>query len=181
MLETPPRRKSHSLRAGKLSPKWRHPEELGPFNDFWGGKQALRGGGIAGGPGLYFTVEGHSPYSGLAFKSVASEIRNPDGSIVFSQSDIEVPLDWSQVASDVLAQKYFRKAGVPKALKPVPEEGMPEFLWRKQPRMAARDPKGHGRREIRQGRCSTGWPAPGTYWGWKGGYFDREGRCPDLL
>src|SRR5471030_3408442 len=86
----------------------------------------------------HFTVEGHSPYQGIAFKSAASEIRNPDGSIVFAQTDIEVPESWSQVASDVLAQKYFRKAGVPKSLKPVPEEGVPEFLWKKQ---AARDVK----------------------------------------
>src|ERR1044071_4923299 len=80
----------------------------------------------------HFTVEGHSPYEGIAFRSAASEIRNPDGSIVFAQDDIEVPESWSQVASDVLAQKYFRKAGVPKSLRPVPEEGVPEFLWRHQ-------------------------------------------------
>src|SRR5262249_3917428 len=79
----------------------------------------------------HFTVEGHSPYEGIAFKSAASEIRNPDGSTVFAQSDIEVPESWSQVACDVLAQKYFRKAGVPKSLKPVPEEGVPQFLWRR--------------------------------------------------
>ena len=80
-----------------------------------------------------FTVEGRTPYEGIAFRSAASEIRNPDGSVVFSQSDIEVPEEWSQVACDVLAQKYFRKAGVPTALKPVAEEGVPEFLWRHAP------------------------------------------------
>src|SRR5271156_3382586 len=79
-----------------------------------------------------FTVEGHSPYEGIAFRTVSSEIKNPDGSVVFKQTDIEVPEEWSQVACDVLAQKYFRKAGVPTALKPVPEEGVPEFLWRKE-------------------------------------------------
>ena len=70
-----------------------------------------------------FTVEGRSPYEGIAFRSATSEIRNPDGSVVFSQSEIEVPEEWSQVACDVLAQKYFRKAGVPTALKPVAEDG----------------------------------------------------------
>ena len=79
-----------------------------------------------------FTVEGHSPYEGIAFRTASSEIRNPDGSIVFAQEGIEVPEGWSQVASDVLAQKYFRKAGVPRTLKPVAEDGVPEFLWRKQ-------------------------------------------------
>src|ERR1700761_1477483 len=79
-----------------------------------------------------FTKEGRSAYEGIAFRSAVSEIKNPDGSIVFRQTDIEVPQDWSQVACDVLAQKYFRKAGVPTALKPVAEDGVPEFLWRQE-------------------------------------------------
>ncbi len=119
----------------------------------------------------HFTVEGHSPYEGIAFRGAASEIRNPDGSIVFAQTDIEVPEAWSQVASDVLAQKYFRKAGVPKALKPVPEEGVPEFLWRKQ--AASKDSKETtGEKSAKQvfDRLAGTW----TYWGWKGGYFDAE-------
>ena len=45
-----------------------------------------------------FTVEGHSPYEGIAFRSATSEIRNPDGSVVFRQTDIEVPEEWTQVA-----------------------------------------------------------------------------------
>ena len=63
-------------------------------------------------------------------KKPTSEIRNPDGSIVFSAKNIEIPEGWSQVAADVLAQKYFRKAGVPKVLKKVHEEGVPVFLQR---------------------------------------------------
>ena len=58
-----------------------------------------------------FTVEGQSAYENISFRNVSSEIRNPDGSVVFKQDNIEVPERWSQVASDVLAQKYFRKAG----------------------------------------------------------------------
>ncbi len=119
----------------------------------------------------HFTVEGHSPYEGVAFRSAASEIRNPDGSIVFSQNDIEVPESWSQVASDVLAQKYFRKAGVPKTLKPVPEDGVPEFLWRRQ--AASKDSKEttgeHSAKQVFDRLAGT-W----AYWGWKGGYFDDE-------
>src|SRR5262249_6506672 len=57
-----------------------------------------------------FTVEGNDAYDGIAFVRASSEIRNPDGSVVFRQTDIEVPEEWSQVACDVLAQKYFRKA-----------------------------------------------------------------------
>ncbi len=75
-----------------------------------------------------FTEEGESPYARLEFRVTASEIRNPDGSVVFRLEDIQVPAAWSQVASDVLAQKYFRKAGVPARLKPVEEEGVPAWL-----------------------------------------------------
>jgi ribonucleoside-diphosphate reductase alpha chain len=118
----------------------------------------------------HFTVEGHSPYEGIAFRSAASEIRNPDGSIVFAQNDIEVPESWSQVASDVLAQKYFRKAGVPKALKAVPEEGVPEFLWKKQAAKDAKETTGEKSAKQVFDRLAGTW----TYWGWKGGYFDAE-------
>lgn len=116
----------------------------------------------------HFTVEGHSPYEGIAFRTAASEIRNPDGSVVFSQDGIEVPEGWSQVASDVLAQKYFRKAGVPKTLKAVAEEGVPEFLWRKQ--AAGKETTGEKSAKQVFDRLAGTW----TYWGWKGGYFDSE-------
>ncbi|MGY9105154.1 MAG: vitamin B12-dependent ribonucleotide reductase, partial [Alphaproteobacteria bacterium] len=74
-----------------------------------------------------------SPYSGMEFRSATSEIRNPDGSVVFKHEDIEVPGHWSQVAADVLAQKYFRKAGVPAHSKPVKEDDIPSWLWRRIP------------------------------------------------
>src|SRR5215470_16982856 len=60
-----------------------------------------------------YTRDGQSPYADIAFRLTTSEIRNPDGSVVFRADAVEVPEAWSQVASDVLAQKYFRKAGVP--------------------------------------------------------------------
>ncbi|HEX4532597.1 MAG TPA: hypothetical protein VH000_00075, partial [Rhizomicrobium sp.] len=115
-----------------------------------------------------FTVEGRSPYEGIAFRNTASEIRNPDGSVVFSQTDIEVPESWSQVACDVLAQKYFRKAGVPAKLKAVEEKDVPQWLWRN----AAEGGETVGERSAKQvfDRLAGTW----TYWGWKGGYFDGE-------
>jgi len=124
-----------------------------------------------------FTVEGQSPYEGIEFRTTASEIRNPDGSVVFNLQDIQVPAEWSQVACDVLAQKYFRKAGVAAVLKAVPEEGVPEFLWRHEPdqdalqALRAEDRFGP-ERDARQvfDRMAGTW----TYWGWKGGYFDSE-------
>ena len=76
-----------------------------------------------------FTEEGQSPYANIAFRLTTSEIRNPDGSVVFRADDVEVPADWSQVAADVLAQKYFRKAGIPARLKRVEEESVPSWLW----------------------------------------------------
>src|SRR5262245_4700072 len=77
-----------------------------------------------------YTKEGQSPYADIAFRLTTSEIRNPDGSVVFRADNVEVPEFWSQVASDVLAQKYFRKAGVPARLKKVEENSVPPFLWR---------------------------------------------------
>lgn len=125
----------------------------------------------------HFTQPGQDPYHGFEFRKATSEIRNPDGSIVFHLEGIEVPASWSQVACDVLAQKYFRKAGVPRALKLVREQGVPEWLWR---RAADIKPLSQLPEKERYGsemtakqvfdRMAGCW----TYWGWKGGYFDGE-------
>src|SRR6202007_3368742 len=80
-----------------------------------------------------YTKEGQSPYADVEFRLTTSEIRNPDGSVEFRADDVEVPAAWSQVASDVLAQKYFRKAGVPARVKKVEENAVPSFLWRSVP------------------------------------------------
>ncbi|MBN9500722.1 MAG: ribonucleoside-diphosphate reductase, adenosylcobalamin-dependent [Armatimonadetes bacterium 55-13] len=62
----------------------------------------------------YFTKSGQSPYEGIPFEPRTSTIRNPDGSTVFNMENVMVPAHWSQVATDILAQKYFRKAGLSK-------------------------------------------------------------------
>ena len=80
-----------------------------------------------------FTKNELPPYANIEFRITKSEIRNPDGSLVFQAEDIEVPADWSQVASDVLAQKYFRKAGIPALSRRLAEEDVPEWLWRHAP------------------------------------------------
>ncbi len=59
-----------------------------------------------------FTKAGQGPYSGITFEPRKSEIKNPDGSTVFLMEEVMVPSHWSQVATDILAQKYFRKAGL---------------------------------------------------------------------
>ena len=80
-----------------------------------------------------FTEAGKSPYEKIAFRRATSEIKNPDGSIVFRLEGFEVPEHWSQVAADILAQKYFRKAGVARRLKRVEENSVPSWLWRSVP------------------------------------------------
>ena len=84
----------------------------------------------------FFTAQGDSPYADIEFRRASSEIRNPDGSVVFKKDDVEVPASWSQVATDVLAQKYFRKTGVPAEddLERVEENDVPSWLWRSKPR-----------------------------------------------
>ncbi len=125
----------------------------------------------------FYTKAGLSPYSSLAFKSATSEIRNPDGSIVFRLENIEVPEQFSQVAADVLAQKYFRKAGVPARLKKVEENDVPSFLWRSVPdeaALAALPEKERYGSEMSAKQVFDRLAGCWTYWGWKGGYFKSE-------
>ncbi|HEY0276294.1 MAG TPA: hypothetical protein VGC31_09535, partial [Paenirhodobacter sp.] len=77
-----------------------------------------------------FTRAGVDVWESFGFTRTVSEIRNPDGQVIFRNDAVEVPEGWSQVAADVLAQKYFRRAGVPARLMRVREKGVPEFLWR---------------------------------------------------
>ncbi|ATL46940.1 ribonucleoside-diphosphate reductase, adenosylcobalamin-dependent [Chitinophaga caeni] len=61
----------------------------------------------------HFTKEGVNPYDQFQYQLRSSVIRNPGGDVVFEMNNVEVPAAWSQIATDILAQKYFRKAGVP--------------------------------------------------------------------
>jgi len=125
----------------------------------------------------FFTQEGKDPLSGFEFQKRTSEIKNQDGSSVFKMEDVFVPSNWSQVATDILAQKYFRKAGVPKLLKKVYEEGIPTWL---QPSTADTErlqelpekERYSSETDARQVffRLAGCW----TYWGWKAKYFDSE-------
>ena len=124
-----------------------------------------------------YTKDGQSPYADIAFRLTTSEIRNPDGSVVFKAENVEVPEFWSQVASDVLAQKYFRKAGVPARLKKVEEETVPSWLWRSvadEAALAALPEKERIIGEVSSKQVFDRLAGTWTYWGWKGGYFDSE-------
>lgn len=125
----------------------------------------------------FFTKDGAEAFSTMDFVSRTSEIKNPDGSVVFRMEDVMVPKGWSQVATDIIAQKYFRKAGVPKLLVRVEEEGVPEWLRPSVPdeerlkQMPEKD-RYTSETDARQvfSRLAGCW----TYWGWKGGYFNSE-------
>jgi ribonucleoside-diphosphate reductase alpha chain len=116
-------------------------------------------------------IAGAAPdaYAGIPFTKRTSRIVNPDGSVVFEARDIDMPLQFSQVATDIMAQKYFRKAGVPDATVAVDEEGVPGWLQRRVPAPGATL---GGETDARQTfhRLAGTW----TYWGWKHGYFDTE-------
>ena len=117
-----------------------------------------------------FTKAGQDAYADIEFVTTSSEIRNPDGTVVFHLENVEVPKSWSQVASDVIAQKYFRKAGVPVALKTVREKDVPEFLWRSIAEKSDTEKTGETSAKQVFNRLAGAW----AYWGWKGGYFTTE-------
>jgi ribonucleoside-diphosphate reductase alpha chain len=119
-----------------------------------------------------YTKAGVSPYSLIGWRNATSEIKNTDGSVVFRLEGIEVPESWSQVAVDVLAQKYFRKAGIPKNLMKADEDGVPAWLQRS---FGAPYPTSEADQHLTSetsakqvfDRLAGCW----TYWGWKNGYF----------
>jgi ribonucleoside-diphosphate reductase alpha chain len=108
-----------------------------------------------------FTRKGQGPYEGIQFVKRSSEIRNPDGSIVFKLDNIDVPEQWTQLAIDILAQKYFRKAGIQQT----GADGKP---------LTGPDgkPVTGGERDARQvfNRLAGCW----THWGKTHGYFNTK-------
>ena len=124
-----------------------------------------------------FTTAGKSPYEKIPFRRATSEIKNPDGSVVFKLRELRGARALEPVAADILAQKYFRKAGVPARLKRIEETQVPSWLWRSvaDERALAERPaqeRSGGETDARQvfDRLAGTW----TYWGWKGGYFTSE-------
>lgn len=124
-----------------------------------------------------FTTAGSDPFDKIEFVKRTSEIKNPDGSVVFKMEDVVIPKQWSQVATDVIAQKYFRKAGVPKLLKKVKEDNVPKWLQSsvadtKRLEELPEKERYSSETDSRQvfHRLAGTW----TYWGWKANYFDTE-------
>ncbi len=124
-----------------------------------------------------FTQGKSSPYEGITFEPRASEIKNIDGSTVRRIKKVVVPDFWSQVATDIIAQKYFRKAGIPVCLKRKREKDVPDWLQcciKDESALAQIQPEEQyrGEEDAREviNRMAGCW----TYWGWKAGYFDTE-------
>src|ERR671913_381064 len=105
-----------------------------------------------------FTAESEDPYADVEWSTRTSRITNPDGTVVFEMADAEVPADWSQVASDIMVSKYFRKAGVPQN-----DESGNAML--DEAGNSVLGPERSARQVI--GRLTGGW----RHWGESKGYF----------
>ncbi|MBF8280376.1 MAG: ribonucleoside-diphosphate reductase, adenosylcobalamin-dependent [Candidatus Magasanikbacteria bacterium] len=105
-----------------------------------------------------FTKVGADPFASVQYEKRSSIIRNTDGTVVFEMNDVEVPIFWSQVATDILAQKYFRKTGVPQTN----EDGTPKRTADGQPALGSE----HSVKQVVH-RMVGCW----RYWGEKYGYF----------
>jgi len=124
-----------------------------------------------------FTKSGKGPFDGIEFTERISRIVEPDGSVIFECNGVVVPRSWSQVATDVLAQKYFRKAGVPARLKACEEKGLPKWLWPREADTEALAKLPEAERYVMEKdsrqvfhRLAGCW----TYWAFKAKYFDSE-------
>lgn len=126
---------------------------------------------------FYTQADWKTPYDGIKFETRTSEIKNPDGSQVFHMADVAVPTSWSQVATDIIAQKYFRKAGVPASLKKVSEKNVPTWLQRSvadEKELKKLDETKRFSHEIDSRQVFSRLSGCWTYWGWKHDYFDSE-------
>jgi len=114
----------------------------------------------------HFTKKGKGPYEGIVWEARTSEIRNPDGRVVFRMEGAIVPSTWSQIAADILAQKYFRKAGVPADRAEAWKKQVPAS----QQGLSGRAPKPGSEHDARQvfHRLAATW----VHWGRSAGYFD---------
>src|SRR5205085_848587 len=117
-----------------------------------------------------FTKAWQSPLASIKFGKRSSAIRNTDGSKVFEMNDIDIADHWSQMATAIIAQKYFRKGGVPSATSRLAEKGVPEWLQRSVPADGA--DANHGERDSKQ--VFSRLVGCGTYWGFKYRYFEIE-------
>ncbi|MDR3248027.1 MAG: vitamin B12-dependent ribonucleotide reductase, partial [Treponema sp.] len=124
----------------------------------------------------FFTSAASGPYKDIVWEKRKSEIRNPNGKAIFSEETVIVPVFWSQIAADIIAQKYFRKAGVPedriyawKDWAPHGPPGSPDGLAEDPGDKLPLDGAEHDARQVFH-RLAFTW----MDWGQKTGYFDSE-------
>jgi len=124
-----------------------------------------------------FVPSDREPFDVLTWDQRSSIIRNTDGSVVFEMNDLRIPQGWSQVATDIIAQKYFRKAGVPMITRKLAEDGVPEWLQRSIPDHEKLNSLPEDKRfgpETNSQQVFHRLAGCWTYWGWKHGYFSSE-------
>ncbi|NIP99645.1 MAG: vitamin B12-dependent ribonucleotide reductase, partial [Nitrospinaceae bacterium] len=124
-----------------------------------------------------FTHGLNDPYGGINFVERTSKITNADGSVVSEISNVLVPSTWSQVAVDIMAQKYFRKAGVPARTRKRYEHGIPEWLCPSEAdheALSLLPPSERFGRETDARQVFHRLAGCWTYWGWKSGCFSNE-------
>ena len=124
-----------------------------------------------------FTKDHQDPYEGIGFVDRVSKITNANGSVVSEIKNVLVPDTWSQVAVDIMAQKYFRKAGVPARLKKKFEPGLPEWLCPSVPDEEALNQLPQSEqfsRETKSQQVFHRLAGCWTYWGWKNNCFSGE-------
>ncbi len=108
-----------------------------------------------------FTKSGTDVFACVEWERRTSCISNTDGSVVFEMNDAWIPKSWSQLATDIMVSKYFRKAGVPQ----IDDEGEPILDEDGSPRLG---PERSARQVVH--RLAGCWRA----WGEKHGYFDTD-------
>lgn len=112
----------------------------------------------------------------IKWKICESKITKSNGTVIFHMENIEVPNHWSQQAVNILAQKYFRKAGVPDRTQSFKEDNIPHWLWKRGPMLDTNFSSETSAKQVFHRLAST-W----TYWGWKEGIFERTREIEPLV
>ena len=111
----------------------------------------------------------NDPYSNIEFVKRSSVVRDLQGNTVGVSQEVIAPSHWSQIAVDILAQRYLRKRGVPIQLEKIPEVGVPQFLWSSKAVIGSKTTCENDARQVFHRLAGT-W----TYFGWKHNYFKTE-------
>ena len=125
----------------------------------------------------WFTKDNSSNIFAVEFVKAISKLKHNDGKLLYSSVEVEVPATWAQISIDILVQKYFRKSGIPVALKKVQEDGIPTWLQASEIDYDVLNTLPKENRYVGESsakevfrRIAGTW----TYWGFKSNYFSSE-------